>query len=79
MCAEGKAAAERKGLTMKERLKICEQTERRRITFGKVPGMQSASLYIVKKKRHCVLLLICHAHRSIPLAASQQAARLELS
>ena len=37
LCAEGaKALLERKGLTMKERLKICQQTERRRITFGKV-------------------------------------------
>ena len=34
--AGGKAVGERKGLTMKERLQKCQQTERQRITFGKV-------------------------------------------
>lgn len=31
-----KLVGERKGLTMKERLRKCQQTERQRITFGKV-------------------------------------------
>ncbi|DBA81836.1 TPA: hypothetical protein ACH3X1_007555 [Trebouxia sp. C0004] len=33
--AGGKAVGDRKGLTMKERLQKCQQTERQRITFGK--------------------------------------------
>lgn len=36
MGAGAKAVGERKGLTMKERLHKCQQTERQRITFGKV-------------------------------------------
>ena len=34
-----KPVGERKGLTMKERLHKCQQTERQRITFGKVGFM----------------------------------------
>ena len=33
---EGKSLVERKGLTLKERLEVCQATERQRLTFGKV-------------------------------------------
>ena len=50
MLAGAKGGGERKGLTMKERLRMCQQTERQRITFGKVSSLNlhyhRMSLYI---------------------------------
>jgi hypothetical protein len=57
--AGGKASGERKGLTMKERLQKCQQTERQRITFGKVspssqPLLAAATLCVVRTN-HCYM------------------------
>ena len=59
--AEGKGGAERKGFTMKERLKICQQTERRRITFGKVLPSFCAKPQPVSSLTLCQTWLHCKA------------------
>ena len=66
VCGAGaKALGERKGLTMKERLQKCQQTERQRITFGKVSLIHTpmlAAAAIVVKTTHCHL----HGRKTVP-------------